>query len=164
MEVEYFADNLLKNQKKLQQSVDFLSVAKKLPSNTILSQIQYINHILDLALEVENLPLNVQKSEILSKIETSACQVSIESLSLSDEAFSINNSINNVNSIPSGVSSFIKSPSLRLKNNEKTSITPIKSRSNSRESIIFDQPLEGSPLEVRSFKKKFQSSTAIQVS
>jgi hypothetical protein len=165
MEIEYFTENLAKNEKKLQQCIGFLEIAKKQQPNTILSQIQYITHILDTALEIENIPLTISKCDLATKIDTLTCQNSIESLSLIDDVFSINTSITNVNTIPSGVSSFIKSPQLRLKtNSEKSSITPIKSRSNSRESNIFEPPLDNNPLELRMFKKKFQSPTAIQVS
>ena len=165
MEVEYFTDSLVKNEKKLDQSSDFINIAKKLQPNSVLSQIKYINHIIDLALEIDNMPISLSKSEFPSKLDTSSCQALIESLSLSEDAFSINTSISNSNILPPGLSSFTKSPSLRLKSNtEKSQITPIKSRSNSRDSSMVSQSLEENPLETRVFRKKMQSSTAIQVS
>lgn len=164
LEIEYFVDSLTKNEKKLEQCLDFIDIAKKLPPNTILSQIKYINHIIDLGLDIENIPITLTKPDFLSKIDLSGCQCAIENLSLIDDTFSINNSISNINSTPSGVSSFTKSPQVRLKTVSEKSITPVKSRSNSRESNLIDQSIETNPLEIRTFKKKFQSSTAIQVS
>ena len=163
MEVEYVNDNLQKNEIKLKQSLDFIDVAKKLPPNTMLSQIKYINNIVEQASEIENIQVNLTKAEFPSKINIETCQSIIEGLSLTEDAFCINNSIIN-NNLPSSISSYSKSPSLRLKSSDKTSTTPIKSRSNSRESNIILQSIEENPLETRVFRKKLQSSTAIQVS
>lgn len=164
MEIDYFLDCLTKNAKMLKESIEFIDVAKKLQPSIVLSQLKYINHIIDQALEIENVQVNFNKSEFPGKLETGALQSAIESLCLIDGTLSINTSISNTNNLPSSLSSMIKSPPLVIKSNHDKPITPIKSRSNSRDSSSLITNLEDNPLETRVFKKKLQSSTAIQVS
>ena len=185
IEVEYLFEPLMKTCDKLQDIIKFLNVLKNLSPSLILTQDSYIKHLITQAEDCEIPAVKLSRTLFPIKFEVQAIINCIESMSISDETLSVNTSVLNQSSMRSTLNSFsnilsqtpqhsqhtqnpangnlsmIKSPQLRSKTIEK-STTPVKSRSNSRESII--QNLDENPLEPRLFKRKLQSATAIQVS
>jgi hypothetical protein len=163
IEISYFLDPLEKTKEKLEEISKFLSTLKNLSPSSVLSNLSYISHLISQASHSDPVLFPGSKINFPVKFEIQALQSQIDSLIISDDALSINSSVLNTSSLPSTTPSIIKSPQLRIKTSEKpSSTTPVKSRSNSRESIQGN--LEENPLEPRLFKKKLQSATAIQVS
>lgn len=170
IELELLLDPVQKNEEKLSQVLEFSQIVKDLNPNAVLSQIKFVEHVLAQASDIDLPQVSVPKPNFPIKFDLQPLISQVESLSLSDDALALNNLITNYNSTPSSAKSsnpmklITKSPSLRSKNPVEKPVTPIKSRSNSRESNYPLQNLDENPLETRYFLKKLQSSTAIQVS
>lgn len=170
IEIEYLLTPLQRNEEKLAEIISFTQIVKDLNPNAVLSQIKFIEHILTQGSEIDPSQVSIQKPSFPIKFDLQPLITQLESISISDDTLTNNNSASNCYATQSSFKSPTpshqtnKSPQLRMKSSIEKPKTPIKSRSNSRESNYAPQSLEENPLEARLFIKKLQSSTAIQVS
>lgn len=188
-QLKFSEESLQKEINKLENIVQYINTAKAESATTIFTNLSYLSHIIEQALENDYSQELMVDTDFECKVVVNSVQAAIEKLSFKEETY---NSI--APSPKSNVNSFTKSPkpkditnkSSYLKRSDRSETHLVKEKSDFtftddkrsstprtqgrmstpthfRDQSSF-QSLDENPLEKRIFIKKLQTSSAIQVS